>query len=95
MLVVGYQSGKSPVLLGFLIVFVLVMTYLGIEISNIYRTMLETDIFRVMMTDFTVYNKIILNFPWFTFFVGLLSVMLSVVNYQKVYVNEDKEALSY
>lgn len=91
MMIVGYQSGKSPALLGLLIVFVLVITYLGIEISNIYRTMLENDLFRVMMTDFTVYNKIMLNFPWFAFFVGLLSVMLSVVNYQKVFVNEDKE----
>lgn len=95
MLIVGYQSGKSPVLLGLLIVFVLVITYLGIEISNVYRTMLEIDLFRTMMTEFTVYNKIMLNFPWFTFFVGLVSVLLSVVNYQKIFVNEDKEVLNF
>ena len=91
MLIVGYQSGKSPVLLGLLVVFVMVITYLGILISNVFRTMLENDIFRAMMTDFTVYTKIMLNFPWFVFFVGLLSVMLSVVNYQKISVNQDTE----
>ena len=88
MLIVGYKSGKSPVFLGLLVVFIIVMTYAGIEISNVYRTMLEVDLFRGMMTEFTVYNKVMLNFPWFTFFVGLLSVMLSIVNYQRVNVNQ-------
>ena len=91
MLIVGYQSGKSPVLLGVLLTFVVVLTYLGILISNVFRTMLENDLFRTMMTDFTVYTKVMLNLPWFVFFVGLLSVMLSVVNYQKVSVNKDNE----
>lgn len=91
MLIVGYQSGKSPIFLGLFIVFVIVLTYFGIELSNIYRTMLEIDLFRQMMVDFTVYNKVMLNFPWFTFFVGLLSVMLGIVNYQRVTVNRPRQ----
>lgn len=87
MLIVGYQSGKSPVLLGVLIVFVIVLTYAGIEISNVYRSLLEVELMREMMLPFTVYNKVMLNFPWFCFFVGLLSVLLSVVNYQRTNVN--------
>lgn len=96
MLVVGYQSGKSPVLLGVLIVFIVVLTYIGIEISNIYRTMLEITAFRNIMLPFTIYNKIMLNFPWFCFFVGLLSVLLSIVNYQRTNVNKaTPEELNY
>lgn len=96
MLITGYQSGKSPVLLGVLITFVIVLTYLGIEISNIYRTMLEVEAFRNIMLPFTVYNKIMLSFPWFVFFVGLLSVMLSIVNYQKAGVNRaTREELNF
>lgn len=96
MLITGYQSGKSPVLLGVLVVFIIVITYIGIEISNIYRSMLEIVVFRDMMLPFTIYNKIMLNFPWFTFFVGLLSVLLSVVNYQRTKVNKaTPEELSY
>lgn len=95
MLIVGYQSGKSPVLLGMLVVFIMVITYIGIELSNIYRTMLEVDLFRTMMLSFTVYNKVMLYFPWFTFSVGVLSVMLSIVNYQKVNVNESREAQNF
>ena len=96
MLIVGYQSGKSPTLLGVLIVFVAVLTYIGIEISNVYRSMLEVAVFRDIMLPFTVYNKIMLSFPWFCFFVGLLSVMLSVVNWQRTRVNvATKDELSY
>lgn len=95
MLLYGYQSGKSPILMGLLVLFVAVTTYLGIELSNIYRTMLENDLFRSMMVDFTVYNKIMLNFPWFCFFIGLFAVMLSLVNYQKTNINKDTGDLDY
>ena len=97
LLIVGYQSGKSPVLMGLLLVFVIFITYFGIEISNVYRSMLEVEAFRDMMVNFTVYNRVMLNFPWFSFFVGLLSVMLSIVNYQKTQINTitSREELGY
>ena len=95
MLILGYKAGKSPILLGLLIIFVIVMTYGAIEISNIYRTMLETEIFRTMMTNFTVYNKIMMNFPWYIFIVSLMSVMLSLVNFQRSKVNSPTEELDY
>lgn len=88
LLIVGYQSGRSPVLIGLLFVFVMIITYLGIEVSNVYRTMLDNEVFRTIMTPFTVYNKVMLLFPWFTFFVGLLSTMLGIVNYQRTSVNK-------
>jgi len=47
------------------------------------------------MTPFVVYNKIMLYFPWFIFFTGILSVMLSIVNFQKTYVNKGSDALNY
>ena len=95
MLVLGYRAGKSPILLGLLIIFVIIMTYGAIEISNIYRTMLEVDIFRTMMVNFTVYNKVMMNFPWFVFIVSLMSVMLSLVNFQRTKVNSPTEELDY
>jgi hypothetical protein len=95
MLMVGYQSGTSPLYLGAMVAFSGGITYLGIEISNIYRTMLENDAFRAMMVDFTVYNKIMLYFPWFAFFVGLFAVALGLVNFQRTFVNSDKEAMNY
>ena len=95
LLILGYYSGKSPVLMGMMVVFIGGITYLGIELSNIYGTMLENEVFRSMMVDFTVYNKIMLNFPWFCFFVGLFAVILSIVNFQRTIVNNDTGALDY
>ncbi len=95
MLILGYRSGSSPVMLGVMVCFVGGMTYAGILFSNIYRTFLEQAIFRSMMVPFTVYNKIILNFPWFIFFVGLFSVILGIVNFQKVSVNTPTGELNY
>lgn len=95
MLLYGYQSGKSPTMMGLLVVFIASVTYIGIEISNIYRTMLENELFRTMMVDFTVYNKIMMNFPWFCFFIGLFAITLSLVNYQKVKINKDQGDLDY
>lgn len=95
MLLVGYQAGKSTVYLGVNVVFTVGLTYLGIEMSNIYRGLLDNAIFRAMMLDFTVYNKVMLYFPWFVFFVGLFSLMLGIVNYQKSKVNTPTEVLDY
>ena len=97
MLIVGYQSGHSPALLGLFVIFIIVLTYGGIELSNVYRTMVEIDAFRDMMIPFTVYNRVMLNFPWFTFFVGMISTLLGIVNYQKSRVNKmsDVDELNY
>lgn len=87
LLVMGYKSGRSPALIGCLILSTLVFAYIGIEMSNIYRTMLENPIFFDMMTPFAIYNKIILNFHWFIGIIGLISSGISIVNYQKVKPN--------
>src|SRR6056297_1853889 len=56
MLTVGYQSGKSPVLIGVLLIFSLFITYVSIELSNAYRTMIENELFYSMMSEFVIYN---------------------------------------
>lgn len=95
LLVLGYRAGKNPTLLGLLVIFVIVLTYVGIEVSNIFRTMLENDMMRAMLVEFPVYNKIMLYFPWYTFFVGMMAVALSIVNYQRIRPNLAQEELDY
>jgi len=95
MLILGYRSGSSPVMLGVMVTFVGGITYLGIMLSNIYRTILDVDAFRTMMLPFTVYNKLMLYFPWFIFFVGLFAVLLGIVNFQKTSINTPEGELSY
>jgi hypothetical protein len=88
MFVMSYKSGKSPALIGVLILSTFVLAYFGIELSNVYRTMLDNPLFYEMMTPFNIYNKIMINFPWFIGIIGLLTSGISIVNYQKVKPNE-------
>lgn len=89
LLIFGYQSGNSPVMMGLLVAVVGGLVYLGILLSNMYRTMLQNVVFREMMIPFVVYNKIMLYFPWFVFFVSLMAGLLSIVNFQKPKINQD------
>lgn len=87
MLVIGYRSGKSPAMAGVLIVIISFFTYASILLSNIYRSMLEVSMFYDIMVPFTVYNRIMLSYPWFIFILSLSSVMLAIVNWQRTKVN--------
>lgn len=94
-LMLGYQSGRSPVLMGLMFLFLTILTYLAIEVSNIYRTLLSNIQFQEIMIEFTVYNRLMLSLPWFIFIVGLFSLMMSIVNYQRSAVNTPTEVLDY
>jgi len=95
MVLLGYKNGENPVMIGVIFIITAVFTYFGLEISNIYRGMLTSEYFYQMMTPFTIYNKIMLNFPWFIAFVGLASLTLSIVNYQRARVNTPTSDLNY
>lgn len=87
MLVIGYRSGQSPAMAGFLILVISFFTYASINLSNIYRRMLDVAAFNSIMLPFTVYNRIILYYPWFIFIISLSSIMLAIVNWQRTKVN--------
>jgi hypothetical protein len=95
MLVVGYKSGSSSVLMGVNVLFTILFTYGGIEISNVYRTLLDNELFRNMMIPFRVYNNIMINCHWFIFIICLASLGLGIVNFQKAPINEDPNINNY
>jgi hypothetical protein len=81
--------------MGYLVVIVIVMTYLSIHISNIYRELISNSVFRDMMVEFTVYNQIMLNFPWFVFIITIMATLMGIVNFQKSSVNRSNDDLNY
>ena len=95
LLVFGYQSGTRPTMLGLLVIVEMLFTYGSLHIANVYRTLIENDIIRGMLSDFTVYNKIMLNFPWFVFIVSLFSLAFGVVNWQRTNINTSANTLDY
>lgn len=90
MLVLGYQSGKKPILIGFLLIIVIVMTYVSIHVSNIYLELLENAVFRSLVIEFSVYNHLMIRLPWVTFIITLMSFILSLVNFQKSPTNSEE-----
>ena len=69
----GFKTKKHPVLLVVHIVISLIIGYLSIEIANIYRTLIGNEIIYNMLIPFPIYNKIMIYFPQFIFFVILAS----------------------
>lgn len=88
-LITGYRSGKNPVMIGLLILVDIGFTYGALHISNLYRTLLSNSVIMNMMIEFPVYNKIMLNFPWFVFIVSTLSIVLGIINFQKGITNKE------
>jgi hypothetical protein len=86
--IAGYKGGKSAAMLGVFVGSIIGFTYLGIELSNVYRQIIEFPIMETILTPFTVYNFIMLNFPLFIFIVSLISVILAIINFQKAPVNQ-------
>ena len=95
LMVLGYQSGFRPYMLGILALVEIFITYGSLYIANIYRTIIANDVMYSIMQPFTVYNRIMINFPWFVFIVSLFSLMLGVVNWQRTRVNTNVSDLDY
>lgn len=95
MLLTGYNSGAKPWMMGILVLVEIGLTYASFYIANIYRLLLDNEIVRTALISFPVYNKIMLNFPWFVFVISLFSIALGVVNWQKTSVNTSADELNY
>lgn len=95
MLILGYKRGENPVMIGVLFVLTSVFTYVAIVVSNIYRNALTNEAFYNLMTPFTIYNKVMINFPWFVAMIGIASLILSIVNFQRARVNTPTSDLNY
>lgn len=95
MLLLGYQSGTSPVLMGVLVLIEILITYGAIHVANIYRLLLDNAIIRDAMIPFGVYNTLMLYFPWFVFIISLFALVLGLVNWQRSPINKSTGQLDY
>ena len=95
MLLAGYNSGTKPWMMGIMILVEIALTYGSFYIANIYRLLLDNVIIRTALVDFPVYNKIMLNFPWFVFVISLFSIAFGIVNWQRTRTNTATGELDY
>lgn len=95
MLLTGYNSGSKPYLLGVIVLLNFSLTYASLWVANIYRQLLDNEIIRDAMVNFSVYNKVMLNLPWFVFVTTLFALTLGIVNWQRVRRNTPEGELDY
>lgn len=69
----GFRTKKHPALLIVHIIISVVITYMSIHIGNLYRALIENPNIYEILLPFAIYNKIMLYFPQFVFFVVFLS----------------------
>ncbi len=91
----GYKMRRHPSLLVVHIIFSIVVTYLSIEIANIYRVLLGNEFLYSALQPFTIYNQIMLYFPAFMFFVVFISGIIGLLGIWKDRDLEKGENLSY
>ena len=95
LLLMTYKKGKSPATVGIMFLVSIIFTYLAIPISNIYRQIITNPTMYSMVQPFTIYNKIMLNFPWFIGIITVVSLALSLINFQRSKVNTETSDLDY
>ena len=79
----GYKMRRHPSLLIVHILFSILVTYLSIEIANVYRVLLANDFLYSILQPFPIYNKIMLYFPAFMFFVVFVSGLIGLLGIWK------------
>lgn len=95
LLLLSYKKGKSPVTVGIVFLISIFFTYVSIPISNIYRQIITNPTMYDMVKDFTIYNKIMLNFPWFVGIIAIVSLALSLINFQRSPINTETSDMNY
>jgi len=95
MLLAGYNSGTKPWMMGIMVVVEIALTYGSFYLANIYRLLLDNEVIRDALIPFSVYNKIMVNFPWFVFVISLFSIALGIVNWQRTRTNTPTGELDY
>lgn len=94
-IMLSFRKGKSAVRIGILFLTSILFTYGAIPISNIYRRMITDSVMYSMVQPLTIYNFIMLNFPWFVGFLTIIGLTISIINFQRSPVNTSTTDLNY
>ena len=85
---IGFKTKKHPSLFAVHVILSIIFGYLAIEIANVYRTLIQNSLMHEILTPFVIYNKIMLYFPQFMFFVIFISGLIGFMGIIKGKFNE-------
>lgn len=84
----GFKTKKHPSLFAVHVILSIVFGYLAIEIANVYRTLIQNELMYEILVPFAIYNKIMLYFPQFMFFIIFISGLIGLMGLIKGKFNE-------
>jgi hypothetical protein len=79
----AYLSSKNPVFFVLHILFLLLITYFSLLLSNMYIGLMTNPFINAMMIQFTIYNKLMFYLPQVVFFTGLVFGVIAFINLMK------------
>ena len=88
---IGFKTRKHPSLFAVHMILSIIFGYLAIEISNVYRSLLQNPLMYEVLTPFPIYNKVMLYLPQFIFFVIFISGIIGLMGIIKGKFNEGVE----
>lgn len=80
---IGFKTRKHPSLFVVHMILSIIFGYLALEISNVYRILLQNPLMYEVLTPFVIYNKIMIYFPQFIFFVIFVSGIIGLMGIAK------------
>ena len=83
----AYLSSKNPLFFVLHLLFMILMTYFCIIISNMYIDLMSNPFINEMMIQFTIYNKLMFYLPQVVFFTSLVFGVISFINLMKPQTN--------
>lgn len=95
MAITAYVSSRNPIFFTLHVLFLILITYLSILLSNAYVQLISNQFMNQIMADFVIYNKVMLYLPQIIFFTGLLFGIIAFVNLIKPQTNRSVTGLNY
>lgn len=95
--ITAYVSSKNPVFFVLHLLFLLLISYFCLILSNTYLQLLAQPFINQLMISFVVYNKVMIYLPSIVFFTGLLFAAIAFVGVMKPQSNQggNQNSLNY
>jgi len=95
--ITAYVSSRNPVFFTLHLLFTLLITYFCFKISNMYIELLTNPFINSLMTQFTIYNKLMIYLPQVVFFTSMVFGAISFINVIKPQSNftSNQTSLNY
>lgn len=91
----AYLSSKNPIFFILHLLFLFLITYFSLILSNTYIQLMENPFMNQMMVNFTIYNKLMFYLPQIIFFTGLLFGVIAFISLMKPQSSTNPGGVSY